>query len=317
LKERYTTGKDENTNYGNNDTIQPNRQKENEDTKYFYFNQQEEEEEESDSDDVNFSDSPTAWTLHRVSDGLQIASTMTSSVIKTSSDFTQAGIGIVSNTVTGILPQVVDIPLPGIIKDTAHIVSDTTTSNVGAIVGGVQFIGKSVGSIVGRSATETIEMVSMSASFDSSPTNNNNNNNNNSNNNKSNSPITKSVGRLAKVSLESFTSVTGEFATATKDVQNKVTNEAIVVVTHVAGNDVGELVKDGVKVTEEVLKLGVKLHAPFLESDSKEMFSNLAQDTTKNMGKKMVKKFALEAKNTTLEELKKSKFNGNQKLEGE
>jgi hypothetical protein len=36
-----------------------------------------------------------------------------------------------------------------------------------------------------------------------------------------------------------------------------VTNEAIVVVSHVAGNDVGELVKEGVKVTEGVVNLGI------------------------------------------------------------
>jgi hypothetical protein len=75
-------------------------------------------------------------------------------------------------------------------------------------------MGKSVGSIVGQTATETIEMVSLS----SSPSLQNGPDGSNS---PTSYPIVKSVGRLAKVSLESFTNVTGDIATATKDVQEK------------------------------------------------------------------------------------------------
>jgi len=271
-----------------------------------------EQTEKIDSYDVDFAESPTAWNINRVSDGLEIASTVTSSVIKTSSEITQAGIGVVSETVTGILPQVVDIPLPGVVKDTAQIISDTTTINVGAIVGGVQSMGKSVGSIVGQTATETIEMVSLSSSSSLSPSPVAQDGPKGPNSPTTSSPIIKSVGRLAKVSLESFANVTGEIATATKDVQKKVTNEAIIVVSHVAGNDVGELVKEGVKVTEGVVNLGIKLHTPFI-TEGNDILSSLAEDTTKNMGKNMVKKFATEAQKTTLQKLKES--TGNQKID--
>jgi len=292
FKSRFYVTKDENTENTNHVSIPWDEQTE-----------------KIDSYDVDFTKSPTAWTINRVSDGLEIASAVTSSVIKTSSEITQSGIGIASETVTGILPQVVDIPLPGVVKDTAQIISDTATTNLGAIVGGVQSMGKSVGSIVGQTATETIEMVSLSSSLSPSTSLQNGPDGSNS---PTSSPIVKSVGRLAKVSLESFTNVTGDIATATKDVQEKVTNEAIVVVSHVAGNDVGELVKEGVKVTEGVVNLGIKLHTPFI-TEGNDVLSSLAEDTTKNMGKNMAKKFATEAQKTTLQKLKES--TGNQKID--
>jgi hypothetical protein len=61
-----------------------------------------------------------------------------------------------------------------------------------------------------------------------------------------------------------------------------------------------------------LINLGIKLHTPFI-TEGNDILSSLAEDTTKNMGKNMVKKFATEAQKTTLQKLKES--TGNQKID--
>jgi len=231
---------------------------------------------ESDYDDPDIDESPSAWLMNRTADTLDVASQMTVGTLRTGSQFAQAGIESVSEATTSVLPGG-HVPVPGLVKDTVHGVSNIAAVGIGTLLGGVKDVGNFAGQVVGVTVGQFLT----------------------GNEKESEYSTWKAASRLARVSVRSYSRVADSLAQTTQDLHNSVTKEAVVVATHVAGKDVGELVETGSKVSEEVLKLGITLNTLGHQT----ALNEVASEATK----KMMKHVVIAAKSSTLAEIKKAK----------
>lgn len=231
----------------------------------------------SDYEDPPLHENPSAWALNRTADTLKFASKMTTGTLGFGKSFAETGIGFATTAASSVLPRF-EIPVPDLIKDTVRMASDTSKTAVGTVLDGVKLVGSTAGEFVG----ETVGSVLGSQELSSS------------------SPTLKAGSRLARVGVKSYTTVLGAVGGVTKDITKAAKDGAVNVLTHVAGEDVGNIVKQTSEIGEEVLKFGLSVktlgHA------------DVAKEVAGKATKTILSTVTSSARNTALDEIQKKRI---------